>query len=80
MENPWWNFSKTDNFETIDIKIYMFMAEKKCCRAGFANIFQFACKSSKFYTNKRFADGLTKKRSTHSSFPLSSDMKDFSAT
>ena len=40
----------------------------------------FARKSSKFYTHKRFADGLTKKRSTHNSFPLSSDMKDFSAT
>ena len=30
--------------------------------------------------SKRYAIGLTRKRSTHSSFPLSSDMKDFSAT
>ena len=78
MENAWWNFRKTDNFETIDIKIYMFMAEKSA--VGQALPTYFARKWSKFYTNKRFADGLTKKRSTHSSFPLFSDMKDFSAT
>ena len=30
--------------------------------------------------SKRYAIGLTRKRSTHISFPLPSDMKDFSAT
>ena len=78
MEKARWNFSKAGNFEAIDTKIYIFIAKKSA--VGEALVAHFGQKASKFFTNKRFATGLTRKRSTHSSFPLSSDMKDFSAT